>query len=157
MLSVNSLDNICRKAVADVIGLEKHFLVISESHLAKRLRGLKAHESPILVAILPTAQGQSANVDTLLWQNQLMFLVLKGPVNYTARAVEAEVEDFNFTQKLTLDFIDYLRTQQTSGQCTILKKLDLNSLQVDPEYNFHSCDGWSITLNLDTSQWTQTN
>ena len=150
MLAIERLNSFGSDAVQAIMGLEKHFLIVSESHLRKRLLGLKPHESPILVILMPTASAESPNPDSLRWQNQLMFLVLKGPINYTKRNLQEELDDFSYTQTLVMDLLSFFQQKQALGSCTWLKYLDLNSLQVDPEYNLHSCDGWSVTLNVKT-------
>lgn len=150
MLIIERLNSLGTDAVQSITGLERHFLIVSESHLRKRLSGLKPEESPILVILMPSATGQSPNADGLSWQNQLMFIVLKGPINYTSRKLQQELDDYNYTQTLVLDLISFLQQKQALESCTWLKHLDLNSLQVDPEYNLHSCDGWSLTLNVKT-------
>jgi len=149
MLSVQELDLFCQSAIQSVDGLKDHFLVISESHLRKKLRGVKPEQSPFLLTILPSARSQAASKDAILWSNELMFFILKGPINYSNRNQDQEVNDYGQTQLVADDFLNYI--DEASRDCHWLQRYDGDAVELDPEYNFQSCDGWSLTFNLKTS------
>lgn len=151
MLSVNDLKQICQQAVAALPGLKTHLLIVGESHLSKRLAKLKAADSPFMVALYPSHLSDSKDEDALTWQNQLMFLILTKPQNYTMRTLEQEEADFAMTQDLAQGFIDHLlEARHAQGACNALRRLSSSGIEIDPEYNYYSCDGWSLTLNLRT-------
>lgn len=148
MLSVNDLNSFCKDAVAELAPLKSQYLVITESHLSKRLKAHKSEDSPFLVAVMPSAKSSASNEDALSWNNQLMFFILTKPINYTQRKQEDEETDYQATQDVADAFIDLLREKQRT--CHWLRWLDLNNIEMDPEYNMYSCDGWSLTVNVKT-------
>lgn len=149
MLSVNDLNSFCQEAIQSVSDLKAYHLIITESHLSKCLAAHKAADSPFLVAVMPSARGAAPNEDALSWLNALMFMVLTKPLNYTSRKQDQELVDFQNTQEAILAFIDFMREKQ-GEDCHWLRQLNLNTLEVDPEYNMNSCDGWSLTFDAKT-------
>lgn len=149
MLKVTDLNSFSANAVSAIAGLHTHFTIVTESHLRKKLRDLNVQQSPFLLAVLPSSHSEAPNKDAQSWQNELMFFILKGPIDYSNRTAQGEIDDYQETQDLAIALANYLDEQ--SGDCNWLNEYDGDKIEIDPEYNFQSCDGWSVTMNIKTN------
>lgn len=150
MLSVPSLKQFCTQVVADIPGINSYVMIVGEEHLRKRLSGKKPEEFPLLVALYPDANGTGQSFDNLQYQNGLDFFILK-KVSYSGRTQEQEEDDYTETQELAKEVLKFIDVQKGKPQyCTWLGKVDVNTIAIDPEYNYHGCDGWSFSFGLKT-------
>ena len=152
MLSVPDLKAFCTDVVATVPGLSSYIMIVGEKHLAKHIAHKRIEEFPVLVALYPSANGTGPNLDNLQYANELDFFVLKKIPDYSARTYKTEEDDYTETQDLTLAVIQFIKDNQGKpAYCKWLGKVNPNSIGIDPEYNYHDCDGWSFSFGLMTS------
>ncbi|MCH8491443.1 MAG: hypothetical protein LAT81_16180 [Oceanicaulis sp.] len=157
MILVSDLFQLGQDATAHIEGLNSSIVVVEESHFRKRLGAMKESDFPTLVAVMPSAQSNARDVDNIKWNNRLMFFILKR-INYSNRTYEQELTDFQVSQIITQKFFDYLIQRKLQyDSCNPLRELDPDRVLIDPEYNFLSCDGHSISFQLEKnhSEWTQ--
>ncbi len=151
MLSVTDLKTFCQDVVNTVPGINAHIMIVGEKHLAKHISNKRIEEFPVIVALYPSANGSGSHLDNFQYANELDFFVLKKIPDYSARTYQQEEEDYQETQNLTMSVIQFIKDNQGKpGYCTWLGKINPNTIGIDPEYNYHDCDGWSFSFGLMT-------
>lgn len=152
MLEVTEVKRFCTDVVAAVPGINSYIMIVGEKHLAKHIGNKRIEEFPVLVALYPSANGSGSNLDNLQYANELDFFVLQKIPDYSARTYQKEEDDYIDTQALTKAVIQFIKDNQGKpGYCTWLGKINPNTIGIDPEYNYHDCDGWSFSFGLMTT------
>lgn len=123
--------------------------VTTESHLSKKMSELKASQFPLLVAVTPSYNVDAQDHDSAKDISQMLFFVLAKndfqgakPTTEAANA-DATLEIVNKIQEYLLNgFPDH------TDDCIFPAAIEPGSFNIDPEWNYLGCDGWSISFQI---------
>ena len=147
MILLPQLKQVLDQAVASIPELKKSILIVGEEHLRKKLSGLSREKDfPLLVALIPSGDGQGTDWDSAQYRNELDFFLLTKCSSYTSRTEEEEFQDFVDMQTLTIKFKDHVLSPQSISVCSWFSKVDPNGFSWDPEFNYMGCDGYSTSF-----------
>lgn len=148
MIKLLQLRDLANDAVHHLPGLRKMIYVVDEAHLSKQLKDMPSEDFPILVTVIPSHSSNANNADNIRWNTSLLFFVLS-KINRKQNTPDDVIEYYHSLQSLTLDFAMWMMDQKFSEQhCGLLKDLQESGIQIEPEYNYFGCDGYSISFNL---------
>lgn len=121
-------------------------MVTKEEDLAGRIKAMSQDQFPVLVSIIPSADSQGRNVDAVTDKHTGLIYILK-KFDQSSQTDETLLNDQEETQDLlTAVKSDILNAASSPGG--MFYRLDINSMHVDPEYNYLGCHGWSMALNF---------
>lgn len=146
MLLISQLLDLCTQIRTHIPELKKHVLIVEQDHLRSKMRDLLEHDFPLLVAVLPSHSKKAQNRDSFHFNNALMFFVLQ---RAQRSADENDLDHFIQTQSI-IQMLEEFLTLPPEGLCGLLKDYEPDTVNIDPEYNFCDCDGYSISFNLKT-------
>lgn len=148
MITINQLRELSKQAVDHVVGLNKMVPVIDEAHLSKQIKDKQEEDFPLLVTVIPSHSSQATDPDNIRWNSPLLFFILK-KINRKVNTPDDIFDYYHELQEVTKRFIDWMKDQKFTDQyCGLLKDLQEDGIQIEPEYNYFGCDGYSISFNL---------
>lgn len=129
-------------------GIAHYEWVTTESQLSKKLGDLKATQFPLLVVVTPSYGTDARDHDNVRDIPQMLFFVLKRNKFQSATAA-TEIADADETLEISRQLKSYL-INGFPGQhdCVIPAAIEPNSFNIDPEWNYLGCDGWSISFQM---------
>lgn len=122
--------------------------VTTESQLSKKMGDLKATHFPLLVVVTPSYGTDARDHDNVRDIPQMLFFVLKRNMLQSATGA-SEIADADETLAITRQIKNYL-ISGFPGQfdCIIPAAIEPNSFNIEPEWNYLGCDGWSISFQM---------
>lgn len=129
-----------------------HDMIIDNSELAKVLKERVQEDSTFLIAVMPD-YAMNGQEDNAKWENILQFFVLD-KTDYSEHDRDAFINIFAETQKKAQAFVYKLLEDKANIDgvfCGFLSWLNEDSISVQPVWKMNECNGWTITINLETS------
>lgn len=122
--------------------------VTTESHLSKKMNELKLSQFPLLVVVTPSYNVDAQNSDNVKDISQMLFFVLKRN-QYQGANPASEAADAD----QTLAIVQQIKTFLLNGfpnvrDCIFPSAMEPNSINIDPEWNYLGCDGWSLSFQI---------
>jgi len=138
------------KKVADVPGRIrgiKGFVVDTITpESGKKYQGLEKWQLPVLSLLLPTAQSDGSDADSMVERNTVVIILLDKFDPQRKDAVAVCVE----TQPL-IEAVKALMLEDVADGCQLLDGLNLNSFSTMPETGIYgNLAGWSVGFTFDT-------
>lgn len=131
-------------------GLKYVALVATEEGLGKKIKDIK--EFPALISIIPSSDPVSPNTDTIGEMNSgMIFVLMKRPQSDQSDSVF--LSDMDTTQELMKKVKELMTEDKTNCDAEFhlfMKRLDVQSMHQDPEYNYLGCNGWSLSFQFET-------
>lgn len=128
----------------------KHLILVStEADLGVKIRDLTEDQFPLLVIVVPSADSVSTDPDNT-YEVSICLIYLLQYVDVTMMEDTSFIETMDTIQQ-GISSIKQLMADDKGDHHTsphFLHGLDLNQMHTDPEYNFFSCIGWSLTFNI---------
>lgn len=157
MLLLNNLRQYIQRVVSEeMTNGKKTFnftdVVIDDSELSMILKERKNGDNTMLITILPQF-GLNGTEDQAKWKNYLMFMILE-KTSYSDKNRAEFLEIFEQTQFKAKQFVDRMLVDKTDEEgmfCGLLTWLREDSIQVDPVWKKHDCNGWMITVELESN------
>lgn len=152
MITINDYRNYWKHAVFEIADLKSYHLVATEEGLGKKIKDLKASDFPAVIAVIPSANPDSRDVDNVKEINQALIFVLirRGAAD---RSDEVYVTDMDLTQAVMKDIKQLMTDDKSNCDSEYhehMKRLQVGSFHQDPEYNYVGCDGWSLSFEFET-------
>ncbi len=123
--------------------------VTTESHLAKKMQSLKASQFPLLVMVTPSYNVDAQDSDSVKDISQmLLFVLMRNEFQGNKPEIEAAYAD------QTLAIIETIQQHLLNGfpsagdDCIFPAATEPGSFNIDPEWNYLGCDGWSMTFQI---------
>lgn len=155
MISASKLNAILEELKNAIPGIKSNRIVVDQEHFATLVNEMFADEFPCILGVLPDAKMTSRSLDDQKFNNSLLFFFVK-KVDEKDRASElTTIEVYGETIALVDAFFEHVYSSASSAPCNVLSKIEWNSVDVQPEYNFVSCDGYSVAFKLDTKKLEQ--
>lgn len=133
--------------IALVPDLQQAVMVANEAQLKDVLTGTPQY--PILVATIPSASADGRDVDAYSERNSALIFVLEK----TAASDRTSDSYLAMMDRLQLvcAAIKARMLEHYAGCHPVMKRLDVGSLHMDPEYNYLGHDGWSLSFKFTTN------
>lgn len=158
MLALNRILEYQAEIVASLVdeGGKKLFnftdMIIDNSELSKVLKERKAEDNTFLIAVMPdfSMNGQQ---DKAKWENVLQFFILD-KTDYSEHDRDAFLNIFVQTQYKAMRFVYQLLEDKGRSDgvfCGFFTCLKEDSISVTPVWKMNECNGWSVTINLESS------
>ncbi len=147
MISVNKFKELVIHLVASIDGINHHVITVQEDHFHKKAKDLTTDQMPLLLAVIPSADGEGDHDNYGDRDNFLMFVLTRR--EGSDRNDDNMITDYHDTQQAIMAIKEKLI--EISENCDSefhpdLQNLALDSFHMDPEYNFNGWDGWSMTF-----------
>lgn len=154
MISASKLNAILEELKTSIPGIKSNHWVVDQEHFAKLVDDMFVDDFPCVLGVLPDANMTSRSLDNQKFNNKLLFFFVK-KVDQKERDTNLTTEVYDETLQLIDAFLGHVYSSSSSSPCNMLTKIDWSSLDIKPEYNFASCDGYSIAFNLETQKLEQ--
>jgi hypothetical protein len=126
-------------------------MIIDDSELANILEARDSEDNTFLISVMPdyTMKGEQDNEK---WENILQFFILdktdysEGRDAFFAIFVKTQIKAQAFVYKLLED-----KANKDGVFCGFLSWLKEDSISVRPVWKMNGCNGWTVTINLDSS------
>jgi len=147
MININELITLAQR-IKEHTEIAHYEWVTTESHLSKKIQALKVSQFPLLVVVTPSYSVEALDNDCAQDINQMLFFVLKRNLAQVATP-ESEVADADETLAIVNKIKKYLLNGFPGVEdCIFPACVEPNSLNIDPEWNYLGCDGWSISFQI---------
>lgn len=125
-----------------IYGINTFLLVTKEDDFAAKIKNINPEDFPAMIVVIPSADGNSQNVDNYKDKNTSVAYVLTktDPISTTDDEKLSILE----TNQQIIEMVKEKMISDASVPGHMLYRLDLNSLHTDPEYNYMGCNGWSL-------------
>lgn len=137
MITVPEFTQLCHDMVASMAGVKDLIIVVDESHT---VNAIKDKPGPLLVGVLPSAQG-SGKLDASKHMNTAMFFVV-------AKALTGS-DPLDQYRQLQLDVTsaEFRLLERASDGCSMFTDLQPDGINIDPVFNeFGGYNGYLLTL-----------
>lgn len=141
MLRINDFKNICEYFTGqlDLAGFK---ICSTEDQASKKLQTLAGIW---LVAVIPSNEFRGGQDNYKSLNETIFFIVVK---EANGQSESSELQQYADTQDKIIALKETLFGDNT-GYCPQFPNIDINSVQIDPEYNiFAGWLGWSIKFNF---------
>jgi hypothetical protein len=127
-------------------------MIIDDSELANVLKERVEEDNTFLISVMPDymMKGQQDNEK---WENVLQFFILD-KTDYSENDRDAFLNIFVQTQYKASRFVYKLLEDKANEDgvfCGFLSWLKEDSISVRPVWKMNGCNGWTVTINLDSS------
>ncbi len=148
MISPLEWHNYGLSAVNKIPDLKGFIRVKEEDHLFKQLKNFKDY--PVLVFVDLSSDGGGANADAYKEVHTALVFILTEALDPKKENPETELTLDQLTHKITEDFKSLIRsrTDGAGSPCHFLRSLNLHSIHTEPVYNYHSCNGYSVSFDF---------
>lgn len=122
-------------------------MIIDDSELSKILKDRTKDQNTFLISVMPDG-GLKGEENSLTCNNALSFFILD-KTDYSEFDRDGYRNIFVSTQQKAQMFLNHI-IQNKYNSCGLLNGLKENSINYMPVWKKESCNGWMITLNIDT-------
>lgn len=127
-------------------------MIIDDSELANVLKERVEEDNTFLISVMPDymMKGQQDNEK---WENILQFFILD-KTDYSENDRDAFLDIFVQTQYKASRFVYKLLEDKANEDgvfCGFLSWLKEDSISVRPVWKMNGCNGWTVTINLDSA------
>lgn len=151
MISASKLDAILEELKTAIPGIVSQRSVVTEEHFAKLISDMYANDFPCLLGVIPDVRISSRSLDNQKFSNKMMFFILQ-KVDEKDRTPELTIEVYTEMAKLVEAVKNYIYAASSAAPCYILSQIEWDTVDILPEYNFASCDGYSLAFSMDTNK-----
>jgi hypothetical protein len=127
-------------------------MIIDDSELAKLLKEREGGDNTFLISVMPDYKMNGVQ-DNEKWENILQFFILD-KTDYSEHDRDGFLKIFVDTQIKAQAFVYKLLEDKANVDgvfCGFLSWLKEDSINVTPVWKMNECNGWTVTINLDSS------
>lgn len=127
-------------------------MIIDNSELSKLLKERTEDHNTFLISVMPD-YGMNGQEDSAKWENILQFFILD-KTDYSEHDRDAFLNIFAETQIKAQAFVYKLLDDKSNSDgafCGFLSWLKEDSISVRPVWKMDGCNGWTVTINLESS------
>lgn len=147
MIGVRLYKNLVSGLVDDIPELKHYIVAVREEQFKDKIKDLTSSQMPLLLAVIPSSDGEGTRDNYSDRDNYLMFILTKR--NASDKNNDTMIDDFELTQNITMAIKEKLieiASDCTHDHHTAMEHLSVESFHIDPEYNFHGFDGWVMSF-----------
>jgi len=138
-------------AVSAFLGIDLTLMVSDETELQQQIKEVD-NGGVILVAVIPSADTEAPDADNIEEiDNCFLFILKKISIQDLTRAELLDIQEETqallaaVKEKMTGDFENV--NSDTPGS-VLMRRLVIDKMHTDPEYNYLGCTGWSLSFQL---------
>jgi hypothetical protein len=127
-------------------------MIIDDSELANVLKERVAEDNTFLISVMPD-YGLKGDEDNAKWENILQIFILD-KTDYSEHDRDGFLKIFVDTQIKAQAFVYKLLEDKANVDgvfCGFLSWLKEDSISVQPVWKMNECNGWTVTINLESS------
>lgn len=129
--------------------INRNKIAIDKTQLSKHLDAHSSADNFFLLGIVPDFSGKGTTGDDFKMVSVNQFWVVK-KTTYSEENYEDFYAIFDETLIAVEKVVNKLIADSLSG-CTVLRFLNVSSIDVKPVWNENSCNGWKILFNFDVT------
>lgn len=150
MLAVNELKAFADTHISERLNLENNFMVASDDELSKLYKDtVNEGNNCTLVVLVPNFDSNISDEDNRKLRNNLIFMVVK-KTDQSAGVVH-RIERFQICQEeIKALLIKIVDLHHNFGENCLFKKIDLNSIRIDPVQDYLGANGFSLEFSTFT-------
>lgn len=133
------------------LSIDRVLMVSDESELQQQIKDVALGEK-ILVAVIPSSDTEAPDVDNIEEVDScFVFILQKVSFQDIMRDELLDVQQFtqelisSVKEQMTEDFANV--NTDTPGS-KLMRRLVIDKMHTDPEYNYLGCTGWSLSFQL---------
>lgn len=146
MIAVSRLDEFGAAAIEGCETLKSYEVVSTAAELKDVMDHVR--DWPLLVIVMPTAQGDDVGRDNRAEINSIMFFVLK-PLR-ESMTHEKRMELWAETQTGMKELKEFIHDARCGDFKDMFLDTDFAHRVQEPEYNLLDCSGWSLVFDFST-------
>jgi hypothetical protein len=146
MIDLSRLDNFGEAAVLECENIKSYVIVANEAELKDVID--KVRDYPMLVIVIPHAQGDDRSHDNVAERNMGLFFVLKPMKEMMNR--EQRMALWQETQEGMKELKEFIHDGICGDFADMLDDCDFGSREQQPEYQMVDCQGWSLMFSFST-------
>ncbi len=129
------------------------YLFATEKELTKYIAEVTTNDI-LLLALIPSSDTKAANIDNLTEVAPCVIFILRkttdGDLSPEQLFEDREITQgvMNAVKQKMWDMAGDFDHQDANTR--LMRRLILNGMHTDPEYNYLGCNGWSLAFGLDT-------
>jgi len=146
MITIQRLDDFGAAAVESCETLKSYEVVSTAGELKDVMDHVR--DWPLLVIVIPTAQGDDESRDNRAEKNTSMFFVLKPMRESMTR--QQRMDLWAETQQGMKELKEFIHDARCSDFSDMFLDTDFANRVQEPEYNLIDCNGWSLVFDYST-------
>jgi len=133
------------------LGIDRVLMVSDESELQQLIKEVVDGEK-ILVAVIPSSDTEAPDIDNIEEVDSCFLFILQ-KVSFQDLTRDELLDVQEFTQEL-ISSIKERMTEDCANVNTdtpgslLMRRLVIDKMHTDPEYNYLGCTGWSLSFQL---------
>jgi len=137
--------------MADLCSIDQSMIVADESELSESIKELNDQET-VLIAKIPSSDSEALDGDNMLEKEQCLIFVLQKVDFKSMTSIERTIVRI-YTQAMMTSVKVHMKalaldTDHNNEYTVLMRRLDLNGMHTDPEYDYMGCTGWSLSFLL---------
>lgn len=157
MVPIRQYRDYWKAMLTRIPAMKRVILVTEESELSNVIKNI-SDEEIFTVVVVPSAKSRPGDTDNFGMMNTGIVFVLQklergsiSPTNDTSDANDDLIDYLEVSQNVMKSVVDTLKADKDDqDHCTLMKKLDLNRITVEPEYNYFGSYGYSLSFYFET-------
>jgi hypothetical protein len=146
MIQIDRLVDFCEAAVEECATLKSFVVVANEAELKDVMDKVRSY--PLLVCVIPMAQGDDRNYDNVAERNAGLFFVLKPMKEMMTRTQRLEL--WSETQQGMKELKEFIHASICGEFGDMFGDTDYGSREINPEYQVVDMSGWSLLFTFST-------
>lgn len=146
-MSPLQLNNLLKELKTRVPGIGATWMVVDDSQLTKNLGERTSEENTFLVGALPNYGTTGDHADAVR-ETVRGFLLIVDKTDYSELPYEDFVSSFETTYQKAKAVKEAMLAMVSEGCNPALRNLDVNSLQMEPEWKNAQCNGWNLSFDI---------
>lgn len=151
MINLDTLKAFGEAIVADNSILKRFELIDSESAFAELEQNMSKNDTPILIGVMPSADGDDNDSDNVAERSEMLLSVLEViPPNSGIRQRFPVWKQTSEAMTEVKEFI-HKQIEEQSVYYELLSDCNFNKRRITPEYNYMGFMGWTLVFDYSVS------
>lgn len=137
--------------VAEICSIDRVFMVSEESEMSSYIKEVE-DDCLILVAVIPSSDTEAPDIDNIEEVDSCVIFVMKKitPSNLTT----SEILQVRQNTQAVITSVKNEMINHAADVCEdnagtkLMRRLVIDKMHTDPEYNYLGCTGWSLSFLL---------
>ncbi|MCB6097725.1 hypothetical protein [Flavobacterium psychrophilum] len=148
MILLEKIEQYGAHLLAEIPDLKKFYLVVNDSQIVKVLNEINEDDNLILIGFIPSHKSEGTNQDNVQNRDFSLWMVLNKVDRNDGQ--EAFIASFKRTQIAASAIEKQMLTDKPNfgGQCSLMRQLQVASIEINPVWALAGCDGYEINYQL---------
>jgi hypothetical protein len=148
MILIEQIEQYGAHLLTEIPDLKKFILVLDDSHIVKELKDVNEDDNLILIGFIPSHKSEGTNQDNVQNRDFSLWMVLNKIDRNDGQ--EAFIASFKRTQLAAAAIEKQMLIDKPNfgGQCSLMRQLQVASIEINPVWALAGCDGYEINYQL---------